>query len=95
MAGRGMITEEIKAKSKELLGYEITQRQLRFMPYLSHALQNSGLDPNRVSQEERGFLKKWKEEGRLEQNSGLQCDHAFWIAMQELIYMGYVDNENR
>ena len=34
---RGMLTDEIRAKSKELLGYEITQVELRLMPYLQYA----------------------------------------------------------
>lgn len=32
---RGMLTEEIKAKSSELFGYEISQLELRLMPYYS------------------------------------------------------------
>ena len=31
--GRGALTDEVKALSKELMGYEITVKELRLMPY--------------------------------------------------------------
>ena len=41
MANRGQITDEIKAKSKELLGYEIDQKELRLMPYVQLSIFSS------------------------------------------------------
>ena len=37
---RGMITDEIKQKSIELLGYEVSQQELRLIPYVMYCLVN-------------------------------------------------------
>ena len=38
---RGMLTEEIKAKSSELFGYEISKLELRLMPYVQYRCSKS------------------------------------------------------
>ena len=41
MQGRGQLTQRIKDKSYELLGYGINQTELRLMPYIQHQMMNS------------------------------------------------------
>ena len=56
-SGRGKLTPEIKAKSEELLGYAITQRELRLMPYIQHVMMNDQrLDLNRNA---RAYEDEW------------------------------------
>ena len=57
---RGMLTEEIKAKSSELFGYEISQLELRLMPYVQYCvLNNKDVDARKVNGDERLVLAKW------------------------------------
>lgn len=90
---RGMLTERIKKKSHELLGYEITVRQLRLMPYLMHVMMDrQRIDPSKVSGDERKILQQWREEGHIEGGaSGLVITRKFWDVMAEIVFLGYVD----
>jgi hypothetical protein len=95
MAGRGVLTKEIKAKSKELLGYEIDVLELRLMPYVQYVMTNEQrIDPRHISQDERGILSKWRKAGHIEGGaSGMQITKEFWDIVCELIFMAYVDIE--
>jgi len=90
---RGMLTDRIKEKSKELLGYEITTRELRLMPHIQYTMINfQKLDPNKINTEERAILQKWRNEGCIEGGmTGLGITKKFWDAICELIFLGYVD----
>jgi hypothetical protein len=92
---RGRITEEIKQKSKELLGYEISQQELRLMPYIQYVMTNQQMiDPNKISLEERIVLSAWRERGFIEGGaSGLSITKEFWNALCEILWLGYVDYE--
>jgi len=91
--GRGQLTQRIKDKSKELLGYEITQTELRLMPYVQYAMVNQQkIDPSRINNDERKVLSKWREEGHIEGGaSGLGLTKEFWNILHEIIFLGYVD----
>jgi len=91
--GRGQLTDRIKTKSKELLGEEITVRELRMMPYVAYTMQNSQkIDPKSVNQEEREILSKWREAGHIEGGAaGMAITKEFWDICNELIFLGYVD----
>jgi len=90
---RGQLTDRIKAKSRELLGYEINVTELRLMPYIMYVMQNTyKLDIQRINGDERKILRKWKEAGYIEGGaSGLLITRAFWDIMCELVFLGYVD----
>lgn len=90
---RGQLTSRIKAKSLELLGYEITQVELRLMPYIQSTMVNfQTLDPNKINQEEREILAKWREAGHIHGGaSGLAITKEFWLIINELLFLGYVD----
>lgn len=91
--GRGQLTERIKLKSFELMGYEITHTELRLMPYIQYCMVNDKhLDPNKVNGKERIFLASWRKRGFIEGGaSGLAITKEFWDAITELIWLGYVD----
>lgn len=90
--GRGMLTDEIKQKSVELLGYEITQRELRLMPYLIFCVTNDqNIEISKVNNEERKILMAWQEKGFVEApSSNLAISKEFYEAANELIFIGYV-----
>ena len=92
MANRGQITDEIKAKSKELLGYEIDQKELRLMPYVQRVMMNEQvIEPRKINEEERGILSKWRTNGYIEGGaSGLSMTKQFYDAMCEILWMGYI-----
>ena len=61
---RGQLTQRIKEKSKELLGYEITQTELRLMAYAQYTLVNSQrIKREHTNEEDREILASWVEKG--------------------------------
>lgn len=93
MAKRGMITDEIKRCSHELLGYEIDCAELRLMPYVQYVMMNEQrVDPIRMKPNERKILSKWREMNFIEGGaSGMIVSKAFWDALHEILWLGYVD----
>ena len=89
---RGALTNSIKAKSKELLGYEISLRELRLMPYIQFVMMNEQMiDPNRITQEERKILSEWRSKGYIKGGAGgLAITKEFWGAVCEILFLGYV-----
>lgn len=103
-AGRGQITDAIKEKSLEVLGYEISQLELRLMPYVQYQLMNEKkLEPGALNLEEKAILSRWHERGfivdgvtpngRPLSDGGLQVTKVFWDAMNEILWIGYADIE--
>jgi hypothetical protein len=90
---RGVLTQRIKNKSLELLGYEISTGELRLMPYVMHVMQNSQrIDPRRINAEERHILQKWRDAGHIEGGAGgMQITEQFWNIICEIVRLGYVD----
>ena len=90
---RGQLTDRIKEKSKELLGYEMNVRELRLMPYIQYVMgNNQKLEINKINDEERKILRKWKKAGYAEGGaSGLRITREFWNIINEIIFLGYVD----
>jgi hypothetical protein len=92
---RGVLTDRIKVKSKELLGYEIGQTELRLMPYVQYQMCNAQrIDPRHINQEDRDILSKWRAAGHVEGGaSGLAITKEFWDILNEIIFLAYVDVE--
>ena len=90
---RGQLTNRIKIKSRELLGYEIGVHELRMMPYIQYVMTNEQIiDPNRINKEEREILSKWRKARHIESGaSGLRITLEFWNIICEIIHLGYVD----
>jgi len=93
MGLRGQLTDEIKKRSKELLGYEIDTTELRLMPYVLHTMMDDQrIDPRKCNQDDRVILKKWRQAEHIEGGaSGLQITKEFWNIICEIVRMGYVD----
>ncbi len=90
---RGQLTDRIKKRSNELLGYTITQNELRLLAYIQYVMMNEQrLDPGKVTQEERSILAVWRGMNLMEGGaSGLSITREFWEIMCELLFLGYVD----
>ncbi len=89
--GRGVLTEEIKAKSLELMGYEISVRELRLMPYVDYTAKNSQI-LNNVNDEEEIILQNWIDKGFIFLSAGnLSFTKDFYNILQELLWLGHVD----
>lgn len=89
---RGVLTKEIKVTSKKLLGYAITQKELRLMVYVQYVMCNEQvIDVRRINNEERKILSTWRTKKFIEGGaSGLAITKEFWDAICELIWLGYV-----
>ena len=90
---RGQLTDRIKQKSKELLGYEIDVTELRLMPYIIHTMMNDQrIDPRKCNQADREVLSRWRKAGYIEGGaSGLLITKDFWEILCEIVFLGYVD----
>jgi hypothetical protein len=90
---RGQLTPQIKQKSKELLGYEISQDELRLLVYVLYQAVNEK-SITRVNQKEKEILSTWAEKGFLlitGLGNLLSISKDFWDNANELIYLGYVN----
>ncbi|HAG0015827.1 TPA: hypothetical protein G8O67_003130 [Salmonella enterica] len=86
---RGLVTPEIERKSRELLGYAISQQELRLMPYVQHCAMNDGyINQQRVSAPEREILRQWETRGFGWFGPHLSIEKSFWNAI--ILWPGYV-----
>lgn len=107
---RGQLTQRIKTKSKNLIGYEITQAELRLMAHAQYVLTNSQqLNLQHIDENDREILLKWVEKGfvlsGVSKSFGrpligkvirFKVTKCFWTAMSELVWLGYVSlNSNQ
>ena len=97
MAKRGQLTQKINAKAFELLGREITQQELRLMPYAQYCLTNGdNIDPNKVRADERQILSDWRTRGWISGGaSDFQVSEGFWCAINAIIWLGYVTHDEQ
>ena len=90
---RGKVTDEIRAKAKLLLGIDdISTTELRLMPYVQFVMvNNQKIEPNKINQEERDILSKWRKLGWIEGGAAeMSISKEFWDAIHELLWLGYV-----
>lgn len=99
---RGIISQRIKEKSKELLGYEISQEELRLFNHLVYVLCNSQRLEYRKVNPDLEDLKTYRQrgwitagitqgKGRIMVGEKLRVTKDFWNAMNEIVWLGYVD----
>lgn len=88
---RGQVTPDIERKSRELLGYVISQQELRLMLYVQHCAMNDGyINQQRVSAPEREILRQWETRGFGGFGPHLSIEKFFWNAISEILWLGYV-----
>lgn len=94
---RGMINEKITSISKNMLGYEISQKELRLMPYiLDCLLNNKNIDTKCINQEEEKIISNWQNMNFIKNPTiNLSVSKEFYNAMFEIVAIGYVDNVGR
>ncbi|QLB15857.1 hypothetical protein A6B39_10560 [Mannheimia granulomatis] len=94
---RGILSEEIKQKSQELLGYELTQDELRLMPYLQYcAINDKNIDPRSVNNKERRILMDWQDKGYIKSPTSMfGISKMFYDAISELLWLGYIVSVER
>ncbi len=104
--GRGVITPEIVAKAKELLGDDnFTKADLRLLPYVQFvAINSKKLDKSKINRAEQQILQKWEDMGLLELSDWvsllptetgrlrkLTITKKFWDASCEILWLGYAN----
>ena len=93
MQKRGQLTERIKGKSMELLGYEMDTDELRLMAYVQYVMTNNQrIDPAKCNGADRKILSKWRKAEHIEGGaSGMRITEEFWNILCSIIFLGYVD----
>jgi hypothetical protein len=91
--GRGELTERVEEASRVQLGYEITQKELRFMAYVQYELMNNQkLDVNKIDGAEIVIFDSWVKDGRAYfVGDYFRVTSAFWQAMNNILWLSYVD----
>lgn len=92
MPKRGELTPAIKKQMQEFFERDVTQRELRLLPYIQYTMMNTRkLDPRHINGEEREVLQKWREAGHIEGGaSGLAITRDFWNFMNVILFQAYV-----
>lgn len=90
---RGQLTDRIKNKSEELLGYKIDVVELRLMVYVQYVMTNNHkIDRERINWHEHKILIEWMKKGYLKgELNDLEISREFWDIICEIIYLGYVN----
>ena len=102
---RGQLTDRIKVRSAELLGYEISRTELRLMAYAQYTLVNDQrLKPEHTNEDNREVLAKWVDKGfviegvsarlgrpAMSEGVKFKVTKHFWDSMLEILWLGYVD----
>lgn len=92
----GNLTEKVKIKSKELLGYEISQTELDLI-MLIQTLNVNGFSLQSAfnEKEEITILHKWVEAGYIvedvKKEGNMKITKAFWDITSEIVYLGYFE----
>lgn len=91
--GRGMLTTPVTNAALTWLGREITQDELRMMPYIQYCVMNDqNIDPNKIKANEREILSTWRALGYITGGaSDLQITRHFWDSINAILWHGYVD----
>jgi hypothetical protein len=90
---RGILTQRIKDKSIELLGYEISQKELRLMVHINYLITNNQkLEFIKLDLQEQHILDRWHITNLLTGTiEKLVISKYFWDAISEILWLGYVD----
>lgn len=90
---RGKLSDKCQKKAIEVLGREISLLELRVMPYIQYVMMNEQrIEPAKINTEERKILSEWRKQGHIEGgSSGLSVTNYFWRAINEILYIAYVE----
>lgn len=95
---RGMLTEEIQIKYKELFDHDhdLTTRELRVLPYIQYCLINGGyIDLDKVDNDELRFIEDiLSRNGCYLNDNILSCDIGFWVKLNSVLFISYVNRED-
>lgn len=91
---RGMLTEEIVSTAKELLDIELTQEQLRLLPYIQYVMMNEKcIVFNKLDHNELDILHDWIAKGWItNEQHHLSISKPFWDAMNAILWLGYASS---
>ncbi|MGL5386672.1 MAG: hypothetical protein ACRDCA_12595 [Serratia sp. (in: enterobacteria)] len=92
MAKRGQLTEAIKEKAMEILGIEITQGEIRLIPYVQYRAVNEGfIERIHTNADEKKILMQWESLGFGKFiGPSMDIEKRFWDAMNEILWLAYV-----
>lgn len=95
MAKRGQLTEQIKEIAKRSLGKEISQTELRMMPWAQYMMRNGmDVDDQKLNSDERRVLRDWEGRGWcLKETPRLMLTSEFLGAIQPILCLAYMAPE--
>jgi hypothetical protein len=93
MKKRGQLTNKVQHIALRALGREISQTELRLIPYIQYLMVNEQrIDGKKINREEVQILNEWQEESFIEWwGSQLKVSKHFWAFMCDCLYEAYVD----
>ena len=98
-SGRGMLTDEIVSKAREMLGDDIQfdTTSLRLMAYVQYVMINQQkIDHAKVNEDELLILWEWDAKEWISYSTAqgdISVSKKFWDVMSEILWLGYVIRE--
>ena len=88
---RGRLTEEVEALALKLLGQDITQEELRLMPYLMDCLlKGVRVEYTNLTQKEEDILELWQAAGWvIDPYHDLVVDSKFYDSLASILKLAY------
>lgn len=85
----------VRGRFEKVTGLRLTREVIRLLPYIQYVLMNEQrFDRAKVSQEEHTIIRNLIEKGcLLDHNGRIRCSLEFWISLNEVLYLSYVDYE--
>jgi len=94
------LTKEVKDEARVILERDITQTDLRLLPYIDYCSKNPGaFKPDGINNEERKILSEWRELGLLSYNSSpghssMRVSIPFYWFMCHALLCAYVETND-
>lgn len=91
---RGVFSEAERGSADAVLGRQLTEGELRLMPYLIHcAMDQQPVDRSKITPDEKEILKDWTERGICRCypfNVPVAATKEFWRLMADAVFDAYV-----
>ena len=96
MAKRGKLTDYIKTESSKFNGNPISLAELKLIPYVVDCLLNNRLvNIRHISPADITIINVWKSLGYVDYTqTKFTVTKQFWDFMTQMLWMGYVNNNN-
>lgn len=87
----------VRAHFEKLTGIRLDEDNIRLLPYIQYVLMNEQMfDRSKITLEGKAIIQELKAKGCLIDYKGrIRCTLEFWTVLNEVLYLAYVDYEEK